>query len=1448
MHEARPPPAVMNPAAFCLLLLAVVGAAGEGSDEDLFQCPEETSRVLHPRGDDDTTVTWRKSFPRKKRVLTEPLCLGPHGEVLSRLCLRNGSSRSPSWVPDTPPTCHRTQPSYKQADKCPAPYRSAQLHDARVCLLVTEPRRYSDACLASGYENYVLDLHHDEFDDLMGLLRESGVWQVWLPVQRHEAYGPLLLRLPGARWGTRFKVPGDLAVSWAAGRSSLQGECLRLNVPVDADSDATLETDACRRPLSEVCHLKLSKKIVTQLACPEDSFTSLYSGEHQTTCLGVNYGTTTWADAGAKCSELGGHLATIPSPFQNYLLEEILDDSKLDADHSHCWIGLRRKESGGGFEWSVSGNKSVDVQYVNWDEDEDHSESDGKGAVDKEGSWKLVDDPTLDCFICQFNASVPHTTFSLRHNYESNKLIFSVFSPRGLWKRSSEDRGFNCFTDSSGTFINKVNVISHWHKHWTVGNLPAFSSFDVNNVMSDININMETSVYILNLNRNSGHYWCEGHMVSSFQLERSKKILIFGSRPGHLFSLVVDIHGICNITLGATICDSTFSDIYAKIAKDIKGTIENKSTRTSVSDIRPLKIIDFSDNGTLRLVLHLRLNIRGFKDEFVFKDTLLTLKKILSSNRSYYSLVSFLSTEGCPESITEENSQVLHWDFTQFGYTAVPKEICLNKHGIPVHRKCEGSFLLGGVWGETTGSCSDNNGSLITTRLQNLVNESERGRNKSSTEIAVEISQLTTENFSWLVPADIYYLARVMQNLARISSETLSSSDDIFELEAITRIIDCVNEADRQTVQMSQDFLNSTNMLLDALDSILNFITLTARIEENKGVILCVTPQVVVQISDPTQSNISGLAITRKKETTFYTKNFNDYDIVPLNSNETMDSIMFSDDIEVATWVPDELLNQIITSDNSTANCSDSANIDLCESEQPYELRGRKPFVVIFVLYDDILFHSRHQYHRTENRSDSLVGSRVVSVSIPGLESDLPVPISIFFRPLINSTENAVPNAHKCAFWDFSFNSSSPSLSLGGWSSEGCFFAGSSTGNDSSAVDVCLCTHLTHFAELVLGPMAYEWQESRLSSEAVLNPKVVYLLKHQKALDIISITGCSLSLLGILGIIVTAAVFRSWRDKPGTKILLQLALAIGLQMTTFLIANTETTFEVVGENDSNDTAFDDNLIVSSTNSNSSTSNDGAATDEILCIVGGVIRHYSIMCGFTWMLVTAFLQFQRYVKVLGNTRPNRFFLKAALFGWGVPVIPVAILLIITPQSYVPPYKTSMCYPTGIYLYAGVVFPASIIISINFIVFVKVINSIMRGPDGKLRSTPDRGLILSQLRLGVLLFSLLGLSWFFGLMLVVSQNVVFSFLFCLTATTQGLVAFLFFVVCDPSTRHLWTSLVSMWAKIAWRLTIKNTKGLSKKATASNNSGKETKGNVPAKTAAEENAVTERKIGTN
>ncbi|XP_063377710.1 uncharacterized protein LOC134664918 isoform X2 [Cydia fagiglandana] len=313
-----------------------------------------------------------------------------------------------------------------------------------------------------------------------------------------------------------------------------------------------------------------------------------------------------------------------------------------------------------------------------------------------------------------------------------------------------------------------------------------------------------------------------------------------------------------------------------------------------------------------------------------------------------------------------------------------------------------------------------------------------------------------------------------------------------------------------------------------------------------------------------------------------------------------------------------------------------------------------------------------------------------------------------------------------CAYWHFLDDNS------GYWSQDGCTFIPSS---QSGQLDTCRCDHLTHFAE-------------------VLVPKTVFSERNEAVLEVLSIIGCVLSIFGLLCVGITAAIFRSWRRDFSNKIWLQLCIAIFILIVCFLVV-------VFAHFDHYD---------------------------VTCLLVGVLLHYSVLASFCWMLVAAVLSYRRLVLVFTRDASHKL-LRASAFSWGTPCAIVGILLAASPHAYSGQFEemspsSSFCYPSGLGLWLTVYAPIAIMLLANWMLFVLIVRSVFASR--RIQRHGDSNEALRCASVSCLLVFLFGLPWIFGLF---ASNIVAAYLFTLTATFQGFVLFIFFVLGNKKTRDLW-----------------------------------------------------------
>lgn len=331
--------------------------------------------------------------------------------------------------------------------------------------------------------------------------------------------------------------------------------------------------------------------------------------------------------------------------------------------------------------------------------------------------------------------------------------------------------------------------------------------------------------------------------------------------------------------------------------------------------------------------------------------------------------------------------------------------------------------------------------------------------------------------------------------------------------------------------------------------------------------------------------------------------------------------------------------------------------------------------------------------------------------------------IDIHFNPLQEHLER---NQHRaCAYWHIFENAT------GFWSQEGCTFIRST---EEGVLDTCRCDHLTHFAQVLIS-------------------RNLFSQRNEDALEILSITGCCLSIFGLFIIGITAALFRSWRNDYSNKIYLQLCVAILLVVICFVII----------------------VFIKFDHYN------------IRCVLVGVLLHYSVVASFCWMLVAAVFSYRRLVTVFASHESHM--LLSSAFSWGAPCVIVGVLLLAAPHSYMGRFEEKhpsggFCYPSGLGLWLTVHAPVAIMLLVNWTLFALILRSVYA--PRKIQRHGDPKESLRRAAVSCLLLFLFGLPWIFGLF---AHNIVSAYMFTLTATFQGFILFLFFIIVNKKTRNLW-----------------------------------------------------------
>ncbi|XP_066988124.1 uncharacterized protein [Macrobrachium rosenbergii] len=547
-----------------------------------------------------------------------------------------------------------------------------------------------------------------------------------------------------------------------------------------------------------------------------------------------------------------------------------------------------------------------------------------------------------------------------------------------------------------------------------------------------------------------------------------------------------------------------------------------------------------------------------------------------------------------------------------------------------------------------------------------------------------------TANKSSLLPVDIYFVAKAFQSLSEVK-------DSIYNFDDIVTVVSNIMGANATAFEVIQKKLNSTSTLLGAFEELTFKVKLPEadgdQIKKSSGDYIAVD-----RLDLEANSTIIGLKSMGNSEEWLH---------MGFKKEEL-------EDAEVAIILPNNLTYTV-----SAKTIREPENMNFS---------GKKDKVSLaFAIYQNEKFFQDNTY---QNYS---VNSHIIMASYKGeVIKDLEEPVRILFKPMKTGNDT------KCVYWDFMLNNK-----RGGWSEKGC-----TKGERQGQHDVCLCNHLTNFAQLIN-----------------YNEDSGFEGPHALVLDIITIIGCCLSILGLLLVFATFCVFKKWRRSLSNKILVNLSFSVFCSMVIFLAGINQT------------------------------------WNDQLCRSVAVGLHYFILASFGWMLVEAVHQYLKFVKVVGTYIP-RFLWKASVCAWGIPVLPILSVLIYdhslydSRNDYSGDYRICWMSVQG-FKYAFLP-PLALTMTVNVVMYSLIIHGAICGRARVNSTMSERTLFMNQLRMAVCVFFLLGFTWIFGLLAVSQLRQVFSYLFCIFNTLQGFFLFLCHICREQGARKYWKDFLSVLTK--------------------------------------------------
>ncbi|XP_059158431.1 adhesion G-protein coupled receptor G2-like [Physella acuta] len=375
------------------------------------------------------------------------------------------------------------------------------------------------------------------------------------------------------------------------------------------------------------------------------------------------------------------------------------------------------------------------------------------------------------------------------------------------------------------------------------------------------------------------------------------------------------------------------------------------------------------------------------------------------------------------------------------------------------------------------------------------------------------------------------------------------------------------------------------------------------------------------------------------------------------------------------------------------------------------------------------IVHATEELFVTQNYSDQYIVKPILSAIISGAQ------VNLVDERILITLLHADKGTHQpsCVYWN-----RSDSGELGQWSTEGCELVSSSENKT-----ICACNHLTNFGLLM---DIYEVKAS--ISEA-----------HLERLSIITIAGSMISFCCLLLTIFNYTIFSNLRKNTPSKIVYNLCWALMLFNGFFLLGHFTT--DVIEDNSS-------------------------------CKAMAALLHYSLLAAMFWMSVNAFFMYISVVKVF-NIQIAYFFLKCFLFAWGLPAIFVGITLLLNESKNYGKINTEFCWIKKPAFYVTLVSPISVSLALNVYVFCLTMREVSKSNrrHSSLMIGEDRNFRVN-LRAAFSLLILLGLTWIFAFFTFGQLGTLFSYLFSIFNSLQGMFIFTFYCLLKRDVLNAWMVL--------------------------------------------------------
>uniref|UniRef100_A0A8C5L1J8 Adhesion G-protein coupled receptor G7 n=1 Tax=Jaculus jaculus TaxID=51337 RepID=A0A8C5L1J8_JACJA len=399
-----------------------------------------------------------------------------------------------------------------------------------------------------------------------------------------------------------------------------------------------------------------------------------------------------------------------------------------------------------------------------------------------------------------------------------------------------------------------------------------------------------------------------------------------------------------------------------------------------------------------------------------------------------------------------------------------------------------------------------------------------------------------------------------------------------------------------------------------------------------------------------------------------------------------------------------------------------------------------------FVVYQNNKLFQSKIFTATLNFSQKIISSKTDES-----EQDRNASVKMVFNPKYRQREFQL-YSYACVYWNFATKD---------WDTYGCY-----KNRGIERFLGCHCNHTTNFAVLMTFKKDYQ---------------------YPKSLDILSNFGCALSIAGLALTIIFQIVTRKVRKTSVTWVLVSLctSMLIFNLLFVFGIENSNKTLKT-SESDT-DINFDNNEIPV---------RDIIDIQNPGCTLIAALLHYFLLVTFTWNGLSAAQLYFFLIRTM-KPLPQHFIIFISLIGWGIPAIIVGVTMgIIYAQSGNKSYweldyrQEEICWlaiPDGNGFIASpflwsFIIPITVILITNIVIFIIIMVKVLWKNSQNLTSTKKVSSlkkILSTLSVAVVF----GVTWILAYFMLINNDdirIVFSYIFCLFNSTQGLQIFILYTV--------------------------------------------------------------------